>query len=595
MRNNFLLHKKGFTLVEAVIGSAVFLIIALAAYQGYTTLLKGAAHLRVKSDGLALADEQFEVIRNLPFAEVGTVGGVPAGIVPQSQTLVRDGLTFSVSTVIRNINDPFDGMATDTSPADYKMAQVTVACTSCTSPDSVSLSTWVAPLNLETSSSSGSLFIKVFDASGMPVSGAAVTVQDASASPSILIHDTTDVNGMLEIVGTATGTQAYNIIATKSGYSTDQTYPFGASGNPNPTKPDATVAANTVTQTSLSIDTLGSMSVSAVDSSCNPVGSVPFELTGAKTIGSSPTIYKYDHNLTLGAGGSLSVPSLEWDTYSLGVTGSSYMLAGTNPVFPLALNPGQAQDVQLVVVPKNNDGLLVTVEDSSNGQPISGATVTLAGATTSTQTTSQGFLSQTDWSGGSGQALMSNQAMYSASDGNVDVTGTPGQVSLHDALGTYAPTGWLESSTFDTGTSSMFGQISWLPQAQDPTTGTSSVEFQLASSGSSSPSSWNFIGPDGTSATYYTSANQNISATNNGDRYFRYRMYLSTANSTSTPSVSDVTVTYALSCTPPGQVFWDGLASATYSLSISAPGYQPYTGTVSVASGWQSQVVSLSK
>jgi len=591
--HSFRANARGFTLVEAIVGSALFLVIALVAYRGYAVLLKGASALQMKSDSLALADEQFEVIRNLPYASVGTVGGVPSGIIPQSQTLVRDGVTFNVGTVIRNINDPFDGESTDTSPADYKLAEVTVSCASCANPNPISLTTWVAPLHLENSSSTGSLFVKVFDANGLPVVGANVEVKDASTSPAIDIHDTTDVNGMLEIVGTATGTQAYQITASDSGYSTDGTLPVGAISNPNPTEPNATVATNQVTETSLSIDKLGSMNISATDASCDPVGSVPFELTGAKTIGTSPTIYKYDHDLTVGAGGSISLPTLEWDSYALALTGSTYVLAGSNPILPLTLDPGAAENVQLVVAPKDPDALLVGVEDSANGLPLSGATVSISsGGYSSSKATGQGFLAQTDWSAGAGQDQMSNQSMYYGSDGNVDVT-TPGQVQLHATGGTYAPFGELESSTFDTGGSSDFDQITWLPQSQNPLTGTSSVEFQLATSASSSPSMWNYVGPDSSAATYYTATDQNIAAINDGDRYFRYKMYLSTATPTSTPIVSDVSVTYTLSCTPPGQAFWSGLSAGTYALTVSAPGYQTYAGSVSVSSSWQSQTVSL--
>ena len=552
-------QQSGFTLVEAVVGSAVFLVIALAAYQGYATLLKGVELLQVKSDALALADEQIEVVRNLPYASVGTVGGVPAGLIPQTQTLVRDGITFSVGMVIRNVDDPFDGSASgtpqDTAPADYKLAEVSVACASCSSPNPVSLTTWIAPLNLEIASTSGSLFIKVFDANGQPVVGANINVQDASASPAINITD-----------------------------STDQTYPVGALGNPNPTKPNATVAENTVTQTSFSIDKLGSMNVSTMDTSCNSIPSVPLSMQGSKTIGTSPTVYKYSQSFTTAANGTLVIPNLEWDSYSPTIGSSTYELVGSNPILPINLNAGTTQNVQFVLAPKNPDALLVTVVDSATGLPLSGATISITnGGASSTQTTGQGFLGQTDWSAGK----------YSSTDGNVDADSIPGQVQLHNAFGTYSSSGWLTSSTFDTGTSSNFNQISWLPQNQNPLTGTNSVKFQFASSGSSSPATWNYIGPDGTAATYYTTASPNISTVNDGDRYFRYKMYLSTVTATSTPIVSDVSVTYSLSCTPPGQVFWDGLAAGTYTVTVSASGYQTYTGSVNVSSAWQAQTVSL--
>ena len=64
---------------------------------------------RTRITATALANEQLEIIRNLPYSEVGTVGGLPHGLIPATQNLNRDGQDFIVHTIIRSLDDPFDG------------------------------------------------------------------------------------------------------------------------------------------------------------------------------------------------------------------------------------------------------------------------------------------------------------------------------------------------------------------------------------------------------------------------------------------------------------------------------------------------------
>lgn len=47
--------------------------------------------------GIALANERAEMIRNLPYASVGTTNGIPAGSIAQSETIVRNSNTYTIS------------------------------------------------------------------------------------------------------------------------------------------------------------------------------------------------------------------------------------------------------------------------------------------------------------------------------------------------------------------------------------------------------------------------------------------------------------------------------------------------------------------
>jgi hypothetical protein len=68
-----------------------------------------------------------------------------------------------------------------------------------------------------------------------------------------------------------------------------------------------------------------------------------------------------------------------------------------------------------------------------------------------------------------------------------------------------------------------------------------SIQFQAAASNSSS-GPFNFVGPDGTSGTFFT--NGASLAQFNGLRYLKYKALLNTTNSTVTPTLTDVTICF---------------------------------------------------
>ena len=587
----------GFTLIESLVGVAVFMIIAVSVYQAYAVTMNAVRVSRLKIIATALANEQFEIIRNLPYDDVGVVGSIPNGKIPRIQNFIRDNTEFAVETTIRNIDDPFDGtiggVPNDLSPSDYRLTELEISCSSCRNFTTLHFTTHVGPRALETASTNGALFVQVFDASGQPVSGADVHVENNQAVPPIVIDDTTNNDGFLQIVDAPPGAEAYEIAVSKSGYSTEQTYPTGAPGNPNPTKPHATVALQQLTQISFSIDRTSTLDISSVTNTCGPVSSIDFSLSGSKLIGANPDVLKYSASHITDGLGKKTIFGLEWDTYNLNFTDSSYDLAGAVPLLPLALNPNTGQDFKLIVAPKVSNGLLVTVKDASTQLPLSDAIVRLEGLSyDTTLTTGHGFIRQTDWSGGAGQDDFIDPARYFDSDGNVEINDPAGEFHLRKIFDEYEPSAYLISSAFDTGSASNFHQILWQPQSQPPDTGQDSVRFQIATN--NNEMTWNFLGTDGTANTYYTLADQNINSLHNGDRYLRYKAFLQTASTTWTPTISDVSFTFTSSCVPPGQVLFTGLGIGDYTLTVSKAGYQPFTDTVTVSSSWQQYGVTVS-
>ena len=106
----------------------------------------------------------------------------------------------------------------------------------------------------------------------------------------------------------------------------------------------------------------------------------------------------------------------------------------------------------------------------------------------------------------------------------------------------YPSSGTLKSSKHRcVGVSSAsFDRIFW----DSAVPGGTVLRFQIATKASMDGQPWNFVGPDGTSSTYYETSGTDIWSGHNGDCYIRYRAYLSTTDRSRTPELEVVTITY---------------------------------------------------
>lgn len=592
-----MLNRKGFSLLEILLASAIFLLFALGIYSGINLVFKVVYQSRMSILQTALLAEQLEVARNLPYESVGIINGVPSGVLPYSTTTVRNGQSFTIITTVRNIDDPFDGVfggsPGDTSPADYKLVEMSTICHNCSQQNPVVLSTIVAPKQLEGASQNGALFIRVFDVNGQPVANANITVTNTAQNPNLVVHDVTDNDGYLRIIDTPTGTLSYYIDVSKSGYSSDYTVPVSVSV-PTPLKPPSNIVSQAITEISFSIDRLANLDLNFISPSCVAIANVPFNMRGDKKIGTEPDVYKYDKDLTTNGLGGYSFANLEWDMYYIGAVGTTYTIGGSTPMLPLDITPGLTQVASVILEPYSAHSLLVKVRDAGTGLPLSDATVHLTGTGyDESRVTGYGFVRQTDWSGGSGQVDFSNQDEYFNDNGNVRGNSPSGDLKLRKVGSDYLNSGWLESSTIDLGTPANFNNIIFSPLSQPEQTGENPIMFQLATSNSSSPSQWEFVGPDGTTSTYYTATSTLIWGGHNGEQYLRYKVFLNTNDTAFTPTLSEVAFTYITSCIPPGQIFFSNLSAGTYTLDISRSGYITNSDTIDI-NGTTEAVVNIS-
>ncbi len=124
---------------------------------------------------------------------------------------------------------------------------------------------------------------------------------------------------------------------------------------------------------------------------------------------------------------------------------------------------------------------------------------------------------------------------------------------------------FFESATINFGGPATITALSWTATNVDSTTQTScdtslgptsgagcAVKFQIAANNDNA--TWNYVGPDGTSSTYFTVSGQSVPSSLYSMQYFRYKLYLSSINpTTATPKVSSVTLECA-SCVEPAYI-----------------------------------------
>ncbi len=563
----------GFSLVEVLVVASIFLMVGVGLYTLGTSATRGIRIYRQTSVVAALADKYMEIARNLPYSKVGTLNGNPAGPLPDLPNAVSvtyDNATYQIYYIVTYVSDP--GLAALVPQNDYK--QVKLYVKDPISGRTVSFVTTITPQGLQ-NGTGGALSLQVFDSVGQPVPNASLTITNTAISPVINLLRTTDSGGVWVEVGLPTSTANYHIVATKSGYSSDQTYP-SVGGNPNPAKPDATIAAGTITGVSFSIDHTSTLTLQTVDQTCQPISSVALAVRGSKLVG-TPNVIKFSNSYTTDAGGNVVLNPIEWDNYTPTITSPSYIVYGSSPIQQINLLPGTTQLATIILGPATPNSLLVIVKDASTGNPIEGANVVLSDASlgfTSSKYTAGSVLYQQDWTGGAGQTNRLSQNRYYQDDGNIDTATLPTGLRLKNISSSYAASGSLISSTFDTGTASTsYTTLTWNPASQSAST---SLKFQVATNNDNT--TWNFLGPDGSGLTYYTTPSTMLSVSHANMRYLRYQAFLGTTDTTTTSVLSNVTVNYVAGCFAPGQAMYAGLTQDVgYSLTVSMAGYQTQT------------------
>lgn len=264
-------YSRGITLIDTVVGSALMLLIFVGVAAAFQLNIDVVSNNKARAGAVALAGERMEYIRSLSYDFVGTIGGIPAGALAQSDTAVLNGISYTRRTFVQYADDPEDGTGgadLNGVTSDYKVARVDVAWNSKTGTRHIPLVARISPpTGVESAVPGGTLQITVQNAALEPVSNAQVHIVNAATNPAIDLSTYTNTSGMVSLAG-APVSSGYQITVTKTGYSTDGTYNATAQ-NTNPSPGPLTVSNNQTTSGTFRIDLLSAMTVNTFSLSTN--------------------------------------------------------------------------------------------------------------------------------------------------------------------------------------------------------------------------------------------------------------------------------------------------------------------------------------
>jgi kumamolisin len=395
----------------------------------------------------------------------------------------------------------------------------------------------------------GNLQGTVTDASnGNPIAGATVTTSGAGSNST-----TTGAAGDFHFTGVATGT--YSMTVTATGFSTGIASGVAVTSGATTTRDFALTEAP---PSGCLADTVQADFQAGVATGLD-LASSPGNVKLSVSSGGSETLDQ--QQTTVGSSGN-AITTTTWQ-------GQSFVPALGGSLTRLDL------DLFCSGCSGSDPALTVEVRTTSGGIPTSTvlATTTIAGFSSGTATyysalfgspatlasgTTYAYVLRlvTDRATGSYAALRSNNNQYASGAQLVSSNGGSTWSSQSTDLGfkTYMTTavvfvasGDLVSSIKDAnpvpGGTPHWTSLSWAATTPPGTT----VKFQAATSGSAA-GPFSFIGPDGTGASFFTASPASLSGALFSGRYLKYRAFLGTTFSTSTPILSDVTACYDNTC-----------------------------------------------
>jgi uncharacterized repeat protein (TIGR01451 family) len=136
----------------------------------------------------------------------------------------------------------------------------------------------------------------------------------------------------------------------------------------------------------------------------------------------------------------------------------------------------------------------------------------------------------------------------------------------------------LKDSNPPVGSVPTWTTLSWTATVPANTT----LRFQVAASNSAT-GPFNFVGPDNTAGTFFTTSGASLSQFN-GNRYLEYKAYFSTTNNAATPTLNDVTACFVDVAPDLAITKTDGVTTATpggsvvYTITASNATVAPATG-----------------
>jgi len=377
-------NKKGFTLIESLVALFIFSISALAFYGAFSAGTSYLLEAKNRSWALSLANEKMEIIRNLNYDDIGTIGGIPNGSLKSDEDVSFGGKTFRVVIDAHYVDDSFDEAgASDKNGVmtDYKVVKVSIFWGKEVDSQRVNLVSRFVPPGVEIGNpDEGTLVVNILSQDG-PVSGADVDISNTYVSPVVNLSREADDNGQVYIPGAEQSIQTYKIKISKSGYETVETMdPSSPEINYNPFDKNGSVVAGSVNISNITINKLANLKISSIDSVGNSLANANFSLVGGRQLDVEGNVFNVNElNQSTGSGGGKIFSNISPGNFTLtrGSGISDYTFIGMGELSPFSLNPDESKEIVMKFASDNLVWLMVTVKDTE-GNFLEGASVKLS-------------------------------------------------------------------------------------------------------------------------------------------------------------------------------------------------------------------------
>lgn len=156
----------GFTLIEVIVVSAILALVFGAVFSSFQYSLRLINLSRAKLSAISVANDRMEYFKSLPYDDVGTIGGLVPGTIPQNSTTTLNKINFTEHVLVEYVDDPADdvlGVDSNAITTDYKIIRVAYEWNIGGVPGQIMMVTNVVPRSIETDVGGGTVRIKVVD------------------------------------------------------------------------------------------------------------------------------------------------------------------------------------------------------------------------------------------------------------------------------------------------------------------------------------------------------------------------------------------------------------------------------------------------
>lgn len=374
----------------------LFTLITLVFFQTFAYGIALIQQSKYRLGAISLANQRMEIIRSLDYDNIGTVSGIPSGDLVEDETVQVSNALFQVHTFVQYADDSYDGTLSgspnDLIPNDYKRVRVEVAWGGETEAEKVVLFSTFAPPGVEQSAGGGILSINILDSQGNGLSGATVHITNSSVAPAVDVTTTTDATGNLFLVGAPANTQGYHVTFSKTGYFGSASYAPYPTTAFIPVDVHASVVDAAVNQASFVMDQSSTIELRTVDPFGNAVPDIDYRIDGGRQIGTESgtgvLVYEFGEDAATDTSGERDYASRSYGSYAwtLDAGETNYTFVGLSPESTVGENlftvlPNVTEQIQMVLADEAVNAALFTVTSSTDGTPVSGATVRLTNAT----------------------------------------------------------------------------------------------------------------------------------------------------------------------------------------------------------------------